>query len=143
MLKAGILSVVILLLIIGCSYDTRPGDEDSSRVDQSRYQPGPAPTTDNPLILDQNPLQIYEELPLYPSLARMNNIEGHVIIMAYIDKTGAVTKAKATLCSQPDLGFEEAAVEAAYKCRYQPAIMADRAVGCWVEYQVNFKLQDD
>lgn len=87
------------------------------------------------------PEQIYEVIPQYPSSAKGHRAEAYVIIQAYINKRGTVIKAIATECNKPRYGFEEAALEAAYQCRYKPAITSNgKPVGIWIEYKVNFVL---
>jgi len=39
------------------------------------------------------------------------------------------------------MGFEEAAVKAAYKCRYRPAIQNGNPIGVWISYTVEFVLE--
>ena len=43
-------------------------------------------------------------------------------------------------CNRPGYGFEEAALEAAYKSKYTPGMEGDRPVAVWVSYMVKFKL---
>ena len=38
--------------------------------------------------------------------------------------------------------FDDAAIEAAYKCKYKPAIQNGRPVAVWVSYQVEFVLEE-
>jgi hypothetical protein len=39
------------------------------------------------------------------------------------------------------VGFEEAALEAAYKREYRPAQFENKPVAVWVSYQVSFQLK--
>jgi TonB family protein len=90
--------------------------------------------------LDEMPLIIYQEMPAYPKEAHEQGITAEVYIKAFIDKEGKVREARAVECNRPGYGFEEAAVNAAKKCRYDPGLQNERPVGVWVTYKVNFKL---
>jgi TonB family protein len=98
------------------------------------------PPADSFVAVEVNPVQIYEETPEYPRLARDGGFTGYVIIQAFVDKTGTVKKAQAVKCSRPNMGFEDAAVKAAYKCQWKPAIQNGNPIGVWVAYKVDFVL---
>lgn len=91
--------------------------------------------------LDQMPQMVYQEIPVYPKEAHKQGISAEVYIKAFIDKDGNVREARAVECNRPGYGFEEAAVEAAKKCRYDPGLRDNKPVGVWVTYKVNFKLE--
>ena len=99
---------------------------------------GYIPPPDTFVSLEQQPMQAHEEIPEYPRIARDAGLEAVVIIRAFINNEGKVIKAEAVKCSCPGVGFEEAAVEAAYKCVYRPAIQNGHPVGVWVTYRVKF-----
>jgi len=65
-----------------------------------------------------------------------------VMVQAYVDKNGEVKKAQAVKTNRPNMGFEEAAVKAAYKCKYRPAIQNGNPVGVWIGYRVEFTLEN-
>jgi TonB family protein len=98
------------------------------------------PTPDEFIPVEVHPEQIYEEPPEYPELAREGGFMGWVIVQAYVDKNGNVKKAQALKTNRPNMGFEDAAVKAAYKCRYRPAIQNKQAIGLWIQYKVVFEL---
>jgi periplasmic protein TonB len=85
---------------------------------------------------------IYEEVPEYPRLARSANMEAVVWVKALVDKNGDVKKAMIYKSSGSKAGFDEAAVAAAYKCKFKPAIQNNRPVAVWVAYQVEFTLTE-
>ncbi len=85
---------------------------------------------------------IYEEVPEYPRLARSAGMEAVVWIKALVDKNGEVKKAMILRSSGSKAGFDEAALEASYKCKFKPAIQNGRPVSIWVSYQVEFTLED-
>ena len=119
-----------------------PADGDGSGTEliidipEEDYMPSP----DEFIPVEVYPEQIYEEKPEYPRLAQEGGFTGYVIVQAYVDKNGDVKKAQAVKCNRPNMGFEEAAVKAAYKCKYRPAIQNGNPIGLWIEYKVNFTL---
>lgn len=80
--------------------------------------------------------------PVYPEEAKKENITGYVIVKAYIDRNGQVTQAEVVECDQPGNGFEQAALDAAYLGEFKPAEQDGKPVGVWVNYKVQFKLDD-
>lgn len=85
---------------------------------------------------------IYEEVPDYPRLAREAGMEAVVWVKALVDKEGNVKRAMVLKSSGSRAGFDEAAVAAAYKCKFKPAIQNGRPVAVWVSYAVEFTLTD-
>ncbi|UCD93752.1 MAG: energy transducer TonB [Candidatus Zixiibacteriota bacterium] len=85
---------------------------------------------------------IYEEVPDYPRLARQAGMEAVVWVKALVDKGGNVKKAMVLKSSGSRAGFDEAAVAAAYKCKFKPAIQNGRPVAVWVSYSVEFTLTE-
>ena len=100
------------------------------------------PEPDEFIPVEQQARPIYKATPVYPRLAREGGIEANVIIQACLDRNGIVRKAKALKCSHPNIGFEEAAVAAALKSKYEPAIHNGKPVAVWISYRVDFKISD-
>jgi TonB family protein len=118
-----------------------PGDDDSPLPFESKE----IVVVVNPeeyIPLEQMPIPLYEAVPEYPDVPIKDGLEGVVRIKAYVDETGTVRTAQVVDCSHPDVGFEEAALDAAYKNRYRPAIQQNNAVGVWITYSVKFSLDD-
>lgn len=90
---------------------------------------------------DEAPVPIKEIQPEYPPLARQAGIEGTVWVKALVDKNGKVRKAIIFKPSGASAGFEDAAVAAAYKNEYKPAISNNQPVAVWVVYPVRFTLK--
>lgn len=88
------------------------------------------------------PEMIYEETPLYPEEAKEKKLEGIVYIKALIDKSGTVVDAKVSKTCGTEL-LDKAALAAAYKCKYKPAVQKGKPVAVWVTYKVEFKLDKD
>ncbi len=79
--------------------------------------------------------------PKYPKMAAKAWIEGEVYVKVFVDEHGDVLRALVVKDSGKNVGFEEAALEAARKGKWMPAETADgEKVGVWVAYPISFKL---
>ncbi len=116
--------------------DGEGGAEIVIDIPEDDYMPSP----DEFIPVEEQPVQIYEEIPDYPRLAQEGGFTGWVIIQAFVDKDGNVKKAQSVKTNRPKMGFEEAAVKAAYKCKYRPAIQNGNPIGVWISYKVDFIL---
>lgn len=90
---------------------------------------------------DQAPSQLNQVTYTYPPLALQAGIEGTVWIEALVDKNGNVRDAVVVKPSGCNAGFEEAALEGAYKIKYTPALSNNQPVAVRVSYPVHFKLK--
>lgn len=106
----------------------------------------PPPAQTGPLIAGTggvtNPKRIESTYikPEYPELARVARIEGNVILQAVIRKDGTVGNVEVLRVNRPNMGFEENAVEAVKKWRYEPALQGDRPVDVYFTVTVEFTL---
>jgi protein TonB len=91
--------------------------------------------------VEKMPEMISQGKPVFPEVARKANITAIVTVRALIDKTGKVVKAEAAQCNQPGYGFEDAAIKAALKSKFHPAISKGKPVDLWVSYNVKFDLK--
>ncbi len=91
------------------------------------------------IAVDQAAEMVHHEKPTYPRLAQQAGLEGDVWIKALVDTDGTTLKAL-VLVSSGTSQLDEAAVEAAYKNRYKPAIKGGEPVMMWVSYKVVFEL---
>jgi protein TonB len=98
----------------------------------------PGPETFIPY--EEEPVIIDEEVPRYPPIALAAGFTAWVRIQAFVDQSGNVLKAVSVNTNRPGIGFEEAAIKAALKCKYRPAIQNGNPVGIWITYKVVFKL---
>lgn len=99
------------------------------------------PSADEFVAVQEMPTVVKEEKPLYPEVAQLTNREGTVWVKALVDKEGRVKEARIAKSSGMNVGFDEAALEAAYKNIYRPAIQNGKPVAIWVTYPVEFKLK--
>jgi len=79
---------------------------------------------------------------VYPEIAREAQIEGKVVIQAFINEEGIVTDC-VVFQGIPNTGLNEAAMSAIKKTRFKPAKQRDRNVGVWIAIPVNFKLKSN
>jgi TonB family protein len=97
------------------------------------------PEPDEFVPVEVPPEMIYEEIPEYPRLAKDLGWEGTVWVKALVDILGDVRNAMVFKSSGYNL-LDQAAVEAAYKCKFKPAIQNGRPVSVWVTYSVEFAI---
>jgi protein TonB len=99
------------------------------------------PQHDEFVPYDEGPVAINKVSPKYPVLAWKARLEGIVWVKALIDKEGKVRGVMAINSSEVDAGFEEAAIEAAYKTTWKPAIANGQPTAVWITYKVEFVLK--
>jgi len=89
-----------------------------------------------------NPVRIEETAvqPEYPELARVARLEGNVILQAIVKADGSVGDVEVLRCNRPNLGFEEAAIEAVQQWRYKPALQNGKPVEVYFTIYVEFTL---
>jgi protein TonB len=90
---------------------------------------------------DEEPAALNPDVCEYPALALQASIEGTVWIEALVDKDGRVKDAWVVKPSGCSAGFEEAALEAAYKTKYKPALSNGQPVAVRITYPVYFLLK--
>lgn len=91
--------------------------------------------------IEEQPVLIKEAKPEYPEMARLTDTEGAVVVQAFVDNSGMVREVRILKSSSSNIGFDEAALEAAYKNIYKPAIQNGQPIGVWVAYTVRFSLR--
>ena len=95
------------------------------------------PAPDDPNPVDIEPKLIYQSQPLYPPQAVEDSAAGTVQVRALVDERGKVIRAEVAESSGWEL-LDKAAVEAAYKNKYRPAVRDGLSVKYWVTYPVEF-----
>jgi serine/threonine-protein kinase len=79
--------------------------------------------------------------PAYPVLARRLKKETTLSVRVLVDENGKVANAQIELGDASGLGFNEAAIEAAYKTTFKPATKNGVPVKMWARLPVFFSLQ--
>lgn len=77
---------------------------------------------------------------VYPEIAIKANMEGKVFIKALVNKDGDVEDALVLKSSGSNVGFDEAALKAAFKVKWRPALQRDNPVKVWIAFPMSFKL---
>jgi TonB family protein len=77
--------------------------------------------------------------PVYPDSARRAGLEGMVILQIVIDAQGKVIDARVVLAQPPGV-FEEAALEAVRKWRFEPALQREKPIKVQMAQTVMFRL---
>ena len=99
------------------------------------------PQPDQFIPFEVAPAQVNQVTPIYPPLAQRAGIEGIVWINVLIAKDGTVRDVIVVKDSGANAGFEEAAVDAAYKTVWKPAIANGQPIAVWATYKVEFTLK--
>jgi TonB family protein len=89
-------------------------------------------------LIDSLPSVLTRVRPTYPSVARVMNISGLVVIQALVGNDGAVKDAF-VVTGHPL--FRDDALEAVWQWRFRPASYRDAPVAVWVAIPVRFTLQ--
>jgi len=99
------------------------------------------PAADEFVPVEKAPEMIYQETPEYPKGAEKACKEGVTWVKALVDQEGNVKDVELSKTSgMPE--FDDAALKAAYKCRFKPAVQNGYPVSCWVTYKVKFSLTE-
>jgi TonB family protein len=97
--------------------------------------PAPPPVPGGQL---QAPKLISSPSPVYPTLARAQNIQGVVLIDALVDATGKVAEMK--VISGPVL-LRQAATDALRDWKYQPARLNGQAIAAHINVSISFAVR--
>jgi TonB family protein len=88
---------------------------------------------------DEPPSIIKECRPIYPPEERKTGAEGDVVLLAYIDEGGKVTKV--IVRDSPGEQFMEIeAIEATLNCEFESAIKDGEPIGTWYHVVMQFRL---
>jgi len=79
--------------------------------------------------------------PSYPPVARTKKVQGTVILSILVSERGDVADVKILREAGGSAGLTEAAVAAARKWKFRPAVKEGKRVKVWVTYPVAFKLE--
>jgi protein TonB len=100
------------------------------------------PAPDEFVPFEEAPVQVITVTPVYPALAQRAGVEGSVWIKALVDKEGKVRDVIIVKDSGANAGFEEAAIDAAKKTVWKPAIANGQPIAVWITYKIDFKLRE-
>ena len=91
--------------------------------------------------LEVRPKLVDAPVPVYPEAVRNAGIEGSPVVEALLNLDGSVMDARVLKGSGNDM-LDAAAVEAALKARFTPAMQRDKAVRVWISMPYRFRLAD-
>jgi len=97
-------------------------------------------TADSAFTYDTPPVFRKRSSPVYPTLAKRAGLEGTVWVGVFIERSGNVTDVRIDKSSGANAGFEEAAMKAAWQCRFSPAKKNGKPVATWVSFSFQFML---
>lgn len=89
---------------------------------------------------DRMPECINAVLPPYPESAKDGGIEGEVWLQVLVDEYGNVAEVHVIRKSRANAGFEQAAMDAALRWKYRPALCNRKPVAVWIMYTLSFRL---
>lgn len=92
------------------------------------------------IAVDVAPELISKAAPEYPAEAKAKGIQGKVIISSRVEIDGTVSGQKVTSSSGSPL-LDAAALAAAGKYRFKPAVQDGKPVTVWVSFAVDFALE--
>lgn len=96
------------------------------------------PPPDSFIPFDTPPELVASAEPVYPELARRAEVEGMVVVLVTIDETGKVIDAE--VATSDSSVFDEAALAAAYKFVFRPALQRDIPVRAKIAVRFRFSL---
>ena len=141
----------------------QPVQEEPARTEPAKKQESPAVTEPQPAVakpipepaaptfregdvVEMAPDVVKPEIlnrvqPSYPPVALKQKVEGTVILSLLVSDNGEVSEVKILREAGGSAGLTEAAVAAAKKWKFRPAVKQGKRVKVWVTYPVAFKLQ--
>ena len=99
------------------------------------------PSLDTFIPYETAPVQIDFVKPIYPDLAMRAGIEGKVWLRALVDRDGKVREVRVEKSTNPNAGFEEAAIKSAWQTVWRPAIANGLPIAVPITSAVDFKLK--
>lgn len=95
------------------------------------------PSIDEFVPVEQIAEMVYQEKPVYPRLAQQAGLEGTVWVKCLVTKGGDVRES-VVYKSSGTPSLDEAAIPAAMKCKFRPAIQNGQPVAMWVVFKYDF-----
>jgi periplasmic protein TonB len=89
--------------------------------------------------VDRNPRVLRPVAPNYPLDAQRRGIEGRVVLRFVVDENGQVQNPE-VIKAEPEGVFEQAALEAIVKYKFDPAMIDKKKVKCFVVLPIGFRL---
>jgi protein TonB len=124
----------VLSLILNCSTLVKKNEKPSSLKSTSSMPPDSS-------IIEEPPALIEGANPEYPALAEQTGTTGTVWVKILVNSEGKVEDAVVLQDSGTNVGFEEAALEAALRTRWKPATANGIPISSWITFKIDFSLE--
>jgi protein TonB len=111
------------------------GDGDSLVV-ETDIDASPAP--EDFVVVDEEPVRISIDPPLYPDVARAAGVEGTVLVRVLVGKNGRIRNV--IFIDGPD-ALRKAAEDCARTAVFRPALVDHKPIEVWVNMPITFKLR--
>ncbi len=112
------------------------GSEEGVKIDiDEDFIPG----SDEFVPVEIMPEFVYKHMTEYPRMVKDAGLEGTVYLRVLVKKDGSVGDAKVEKSSKI-ASLDEAALKAAYLCKFKPGIQNGRPVNVWVSFDYEFTL---
>lgn len=128
-MKTKFLFIILLISFVGLTAQQKESIKLQKADEKGFVEVDKAPALKSPLQ------------PKYPELAKLEGIEGKVLLKLLINEKGNVIKAKVEQGVKDIL--DNAALEAAKKAKFSPAMAKNKPVKVWVVLPISFKLDVD
>lgn len=79
-------------------------------------------------------------IPEYPELAKVARLDAGVLLEVFLDAEGTVSQVQFLHTDRPNMGFDEAAIEAVSQWRYEPARYQSEPVEVYFRVYLKFTL---
>jgi len=112
------------------------GDGDSLVVETDIDTSSPAP--DEFIVVDQEPVRVSIDPPVYPDVARGAGVEGTVLVRVLVGKNGRV---KDVIFIDGPEALKKAAEDCARTAVFRPALVDHKPLEVWVNMPVTFRLR--
>lgn len=112
------------------------GGTGDSLVIQTDIDTSPAP--DDFIAVDEEPVRVSIDPPVYPDVARAAGVEGTVLVRVLVGKNG---KVKDVIYIDGPAALKESALRCARSSVWRPALVDHKPLEVWVNMPVTFRLR--
>ena len=127
-----------MLLLVSAGHSVVGGSDQSS---QPRYLPCPKGQVPSEGGCFDKPKLLSGHFPAYPAVARRNKVQGWVEVQIVLERNGRVRSATSEYCSEPGVGFEDAAIYAVKKWKFAPVILNGEPASVHFGVVIDFRLE--
>ncbi len=113
---------------------TTTGREASEAKDKN--PPATETAAQTPVKADVDPTVLKEYPPAYPASMKGSNVSGEVRVRVFVDAKGNPTEAR--ILSYDDERFQQAAIDAAMRYKFNPGLAAGKPVPAWATVRIQF-----